>query len=56
MITEIERKNNTSQEDGTAPNLGGPTSTYLADTKPGINDELRAWAHRFIELNQGGCL
>lgn len=53
MITEIEEHKNASQCSGTRPNLGGPTSISLAEQKPGINSELRAWADRYIDLNGG---
>ena len=60
MITEIEKKEHTSQEVGTAPNLGGPTSTYLDSPVFGIipdfetfKTELKAWADRYTALNEG---
>ena len=56
MITEIEQREHTSQQVATAPNLGGPTSNYLATDENGINpdfEELKAWADRYTHLNKG---
>ena len=50
MTTEIKTKENDSQTVGTAPNLGGPTSSYLAVTE--ILDN-RTWAQRYQDLNRG---
>lgn len=46
----IMKENKVSQQMGTAPNLGGPTSIYLADPEKENN---RNWADRYLELNQG---
>ena len=60
MRTKIDEKEHTSQEDGTAPNLGGPTSNNLATGKLGINTdfetfkkELKEWAEKTIALYEG---
>ena len=50
MSTEIKTKETDSQQAGTVPNLGGPTSSYLAVQE--IIDN-RIWAQRYQDLNGG---
>ena len=53
MATKIKTEKETSQQVGTVPNLGGPTTTILANQEILIN---RSWAQRYEELNRGADL
>lgn len=50
MTTEINNQDGPTQRADARPNLGGPTSNYLADREIKIN---RAWADRYEKLNGG---
>lgn len=42
---------NVSQQSAKGSNLGGPTSTSLANDEKAVNLE---WAKKYVELNGGG--